>query len=106
MNSPIQWNESLARLDDIVVPAPDGQIRLDGLAPASASWLRDVNGNIAFLRFTCPCGCGYVGGCTVGDNGWKWDGNTQKPTFISPSIQMLSPCRWHGFLKNGVFEQG
>lgn len=36
------------------------------------------------------------------EQSWKWDGNEQKPT-LSPSVQKLSGCRWHGWLQGGVF---
>jgi hypothetical protein len=73
----------------------------------TAEWRRHTDGcgKMAFLQFTCPCGCGAVGGLPVGGNGWQWDGNETEPTMASPSILMCSPCAWHGCLKKGVFER-
>lgn len=63
----------------------------------------------ASLWFICPCGCKSVHAVTVrGPNNkdnhpsWEWNGSEDKPT-LRPSIQMLSPCRWHGWLTDGVF---
>lgn len=60
----------------------------------------------AILRFACPCGCGTIGALPLkhwDENGWTWDGDVLAPT-CTPSIQMLSPCRWHGYLTKGVFK--
>ncbi len=57
----------------------------------------------------CPCGCGDIIGIrhaeTDLDKGacWQWDGNREKPT-VTPSIQVIGGCNWHGYLKAGVFE--
>ncbi len=53
------------------------------------------------MSFACPCGCGAILG--VNFNRWTWDGNREAPT-ISPSIQHLDGCRWHGFLRGGYWE--
>lgn len=37
------------------------------------------------------------------ETSWKWDGDEVKPT-LTPSIQKLSGCRWHGWLQGGVFK--
>jgi len=58
------------------------------------------------IQFLCPCGCGSLGGINISQtdpNAWSWDGNEDTPT-ISPSVMFLSGCRWHGYLKNGVFK--
>lgn len=59
----------------------------------------------AVLHFACPCGCGACGGLPLThwqSNGWAWDGNKELPT-CTPSVQMLTPCRWHGYLTKGVW---
>lgn len=50
------------------------------------------------ILFMCPCGCGQIR--TVPTKRWNWDGNEDSPT-LSPSIQVLNECKWHGFLTNG-----
>ena len=62
----------------------------------------------AGLGFVCPCGCGTPGCVMIAPNGekshnWTWDGNTEKPT-LTPSIQRVGGCKWHGYLRNGVWE--
>jgi Family of unknown function (DUF6527) len=61
------------------------------------------------LYYMCPGGCAQIGHINVvtpdgHTDGWTWNGNLEAPT-LSPSIQMLGGCRWHGYLKNGVWEQ-
>ena len=77
--------------------------------PAGAwDWRMADDGKTRYLNFTCPCGCGVASMIPVttvpGGHGWKWDGNEEKPT-LSPSIQKLTPCRWHGYLRAGIFEK-
>jgi hypothetical protein len=56
------------------------------------------------LHYVCPCGCGFARAVPVnGERGWKWDGNEDKPT-LDPSIRHVGMCRWHGFLRNGMWE--
>jgi hypothetical protein len=79
------------------------------LPAGCAEWLNDQTNKIDCLAYTCPCGCGSVG-CipvTIGEKvekAWLWDGNLESPT-LTPSIQKCEGCRWHGFLKAGVWEQ-
>lgn len=75
------------------------------------------------LFYICPCGCGKEGylafrgkqdvkGLKRPYDGptWTWDGNKESPT-LSPSIHHQSKCanqvrtHWHGYLRNGVFEE-
>lgn len=56
------------------------------------------------LNFWCPCGCGSLLGVSFGNGRWTWDGNRERPT-VSPSILHMDGCRWHGFLRAGVFEE-
>lgn len=63
----------------------------------------------AGLCFMCPCGCGSLGVLPFHQIGtgqfaiWTWDGNREAPT-LSPSIRRTRGCKWHGFLKAGVWE--
>lgn len=61
----------------------------------------EING----LLFICPCGCGSMGGVRFKGPSpkWDWDGNIENPT-ITPSIQFMTGCKWHGFLTNGEFK--
>jgi len=63
------------------------------------------------LTFVCPSGCGSIGGVMVAKDMadrdgkhpvWGWNGDLDRPT-VTPSIQFLSGCKWHGFLTDGVF---
>lgn len=70
-------------------------------------------GNNLFM-FACP-GCGVTGSIRAGhpkpdnSNGATWDvtgGSLDDPTTLtlSPSINCVGCCGWHGWLKGGVFE--
>lgn len=62
------------------------------------------------IVFACPCGCGDVSGIEFdsvprkgNDNQrWSWNGSVDKPT-LTPSLHKIDGCRWHGFLRTGVF---
>lgn len=63
------------------------------------------------LLFACP-GCGRMGGITVGTEkpdppGWKVvKGDKLEPETLtlSPSINCVGCCKWHGHLTAGVFK--
>ncbi len=68
------------------------------------------------LSFGCPCGCGaHHGGRFTGPNPWGFDGNEQRPTvtgsfgcypsYRDESIGPDGKYHWHGFLKDGVYEE-
>lgn len=86
-----------------------GALYRKDLAPGSAQWCVAYSepDKIVDLMFVCPCGCGSIGHCAVEKHGnhpmWTWDGNKEKPT-LSPSIQRTHGCKWHGFLRAGIFE--
>lgn len=74
-----------------------------------------IDGAIAFVAdppvavlVICPCGCGTLMRLPIhrGEHppgvSWLWDGNKEKPT-LTPSIRDLGGCRYHGFLKAGVW---
>jgi len=82
------------------------QDRLD-LAPGSANWVNDQSDKVGALLFVCPCGCGKTHAINVSigpkqEHSWAWNGDTLKPS-LTPSIQCLSKCRWHGYLTDGAF---
>ena len=95
--------------DDAKTEWDDGIPIRKELPPGAASWTHWYSrpDEIAGLQFVCPCGCGAIGYVNVsGDKKplWQWDGNKEKPT-LSPSIQRTSGCRWHGYLRAGVFQE-
>lgn len=66
------------------------------------------------ISFDCPCGqCGercYLsfenpidGGEKIGNVTWYRVGETFENMTLTPSIQRMGKCRWHGFLTNGEF---
>ena len=77
--------------------------------PAGAIEPRCIdNGEWAGLSFGCPCGCGLESWLPFGDHGWgprpAKDADMTQLT-LAPSILQTFPCKWHGYLKNGVFEE-
>lgn len=63
------------------------------------------------IHFNCPCGCCQYSALPlyheaetkpVGVTAWKWDGNLEVPT-LDPSIRQMQGCKFHGFLKQGVW---
>lgn len=64
------------------------------------------------LEFRCPRTGKYCGSILVGHKvkpvfgnapTWKWDGNFEAPT-LTPSINCVSGCGWHGYLTAGVWK--
>lgn len=115
----ISFDQRVNAHEDAAVRFVEGFMYHDGLAPGAA-WFVDarsseeVNGKVvekiipnAVLRFSCPCGCGAVAALpidkTFDQRAWSWNGNKDLPS-TQPSIQMLTPCRWHGYLTDGVFK--
>lgn len=60
-------------------------------------------GDVAGIAFRCPCGCGNESWLpvSIGDRGWLWDGNIEKPTLTPSVLQSGLPCKWHGYLTAG-----
>lgn len=62
------------------------------------------------LSFACP-GCGRFGSILYGDpkpvisQSWKIESGSIEALnlTLSPSINCVGCCGWHGFLKNGIF---
>lgn len=62
------------------------------------------------VYLVCPCGCKalmHLGIRRAGEPRsstpqWEWDGNLKAPS-LDPSIRDLGGCRFHGYLKRGVW---
>lgn len=81
----------------------DGFSYRKDLPPGTASWAINSKNETASLIFTCPSGCGRIENVPIANSeqkGWTWDGNVQAPT-LQPSIQIISGCKWHGYLIKG-----
>lgn len=86
--------------------------------PPGAFCFYVVNGERIGIEHACPCGCGgltalwFRGKGPVGRDAWDVSGDWPKVT-LSPSIgvkydgQGNGPTHfhWHGYLRNGVFEE-
>ena len=114
MNVPITFDERVNQWEGLEIDASGCWLRKD-VKPGASWWVRTLlgggiatppEGEVAVLRFSCPCGCGYVVSVPVkpgySNQVWNWNGSLEKPT-LTPSIQKLSGCRWHGHLTDGVF---
>jgi hypothetical protein len=107
-NIPIVWQAKAVMGFDDAVWHENRQYRRD-LPPGAAHWIGSLTNDHAVLDFTCPCGCGVVHAVSVcrgtkTERSWLWDGDIENPT-LTPSIQCLSPCGWHGYLTAGEFKQ-
>lgn len=75
--------------------------------PGDFIWSHNMSdGEPSCILFVCPCGCGDLTGVPVrpapqGPH-WNWNGDKDKPT-LTPSLQRLDNCKWHGFLTDGEF---
>lgn len=68
--------------------------------------VRAFDGRVAGIGFICPCGCGQEGWLPVEPEAapsWEWNGNVERPT-LSPSVLQRNGCKWHGYLRAGVWE--
>jgi len=98
---PVTWATAIAT----ACTWEDGRPYRKDLPPGSAAWASDY----AALQCVCPCGCGSLHYLSIAlaakhAHTWIWNGDTALPT-LQPSIQMTSPCRWHGFLTQGLFHE-
>lgn len=86
----------------------DGYTIRKDLAAGTMAFLKNQSEEIAAIDYICPCGCG-AHGCLPIKKGvkepqsWLWDGNMEAPT-LEPSILRKAGCKWHGYLRNGIFE--
>lgn len=59
--------------------------------------------NDSSLINNCP-GCGRRSALTIGgDNHPQWTIVYREPLTLSPSVNCVGCCGWHGYLKNGVW---
>ena len=90
-------------LKDAVYNTATGCFMRHDLPPGSAAWC-EHDREIRSILFTCPCGCKTVRTVPVKRSNagpeWLWDGDRLKPT-LTPSIQIIGECRWHGYLTKG-----
>lgn len=61
------------------------------------------------IIYRCPCGNGQLRSVPIATgekqaHAWQWNGSVEKPT-LTPSIQVVGDCGWHGFLTDGVWIQ-
>jgi hypothetical protein len=106
---PISWDQKVNQHEGMEADTQGMLFRKD-VAAGAAWWGKgrsaDVTVENAVLRFACPCGCGCIGALAIthwDPKGWSWNGNKELPT-TTPSVQMLSACRWHGYLTDGVWK--
>ena len=56
------------------------------------------------FAFICPCGCGRQGylptDTSTTSPRWDWNGDRERPS-LTPSVQFVGGCRWHGYLTDG-----
>jgi hypothetical protein len=101
----ITWNDDVNRIEGHL--DENAKWWRKDLPPGSACWVRGYKTEkIVYIRFVCPCGCGAVHGVPVDKSfgsAWDFNGDYQKPT-LTPSIQILSGCRWHGYITDGTFK--
>lgn len=97
---PINFVEQLMSIEEFC--GTDQPIRRD--VPAGSARF-DVE--FAMLEFTCPCGCGFIHCVPYSrvqqEKTWLWNGDFKKPSLV-PSIQVATPCKWHGHLMDGVWQ--
>jgi hypothetical protein len=63
------------------------------------------------VMFDCPCGCDsrtfipfanpLDGGPSLDAPGWQRTGESFETLTLTPSIQRVGGCAWHGFITNG-----
>ena len=87
---------------------------VDG-APPGAIVLTTMPGKgVVGISHNCPCGCGKWGWIAFKEYGfpdyWErrgsWDNLTLTPSIGFARNQTTGQFHWHGWLKNGVFEEG
>jgi hypothetical protein len=80
--------------------------------PAYAQPAASLSNAKGHLLFACP-GCGRFGGISCGNPkptqspSWNIEQGTLDDVTsltLSPSINCVGCCGWHGYLRNGVFE--
>ena len=65
----------------------------------------DNHGDVRVCVFYCP-GCKYHHAFTIGQDGWTWNGDIDKPTF-TPSLMVNGhdeKSRCHLFMNDGMIQ--
>jgi len=85
----------------------DDALMAEGHSPQPGAFTFEAEGK--GLLYACPCGCGAIGYLpfrgVVGNEdhpSWIWDGSREAPT-LQPSVLRGADCRWHGWLRAGVW---
>lgn len=97
-------------VDKVTFPGPAGAIQI------RRGWLDETKDIIMGMAHACPCGCGQWGFMGFEAYGFKehWGpqpkaGDDLAKMTLTPSIGFLRQpsggYHWHGFLRNGVFEE-
>lgn len=58
------------------------------------------------MAFVCPCGCGeqsWLPNEEMNAHGWTFTGTLDRPTARPSVLQSGLPCKWHGYLTDGVW---
>lgn len=98
-------------VDKVEIPGNAGEINF------VYGWKEDNKHLIMGMRHCCPCGCGKWGFMDFEAYGFKsfWSpqpktGDDLSKLTLTPSIGFMKDAKtgiyhWHGYLKNGVFEE-
>ncbi len=105
MNVPFTLDQRVCISEGMEI-LPDGHRVRDDVAPGASWWSKGGDGQIAGLTFCCPCGCKTISFLPIKPGyhaQWHWDGNEGQPS-LTPSVQKLRPCKWHGYLTKGIWQ--
>lgn len=89
------------------MPCPMRRLRRHAelLRPGDFFWTHVDPDHTRYIIYLCPngqhCGVPILPGRLPNGAGWAWNGNLNKPT-LTPSINCVGGCRWHGFITAGV----
>lgn len=76
-------------------------------APGAFCWVTDDEGRR--IIYACPrgqwCAVPIHPNALPSGASWRWDGNEETPT-LTPSINCVGGCRWHGFITAGRMTNG
>jgi len=80
-------------------------IRSEAGQQAGAIEFRELEGVVRGIAFRCPCGCGFESWLPVlpDERGWHWNGSREAASTTPSILQSGLPCKWHGYLTDGVF---
>lgn len=80
------------------------ELRSASRRPGLIELNRRADGTIGGLHFICPCGCGRESYLPARGRGhpreWDFSGPDDSLT-VSPSVQQVGGCQWHGWLTAG-----